>query len=141
MAAIPLSDEHLVTLQQIHQNAAWVAENIGKQSGIEPFAYTAESVDYLEQFLVRQEAMVKASQLGINKYVHLLGAYLGECILANYGGEWQESPQGLANLIRTKTRAHWFQPFHKVYERITGGSEHNLGFYFSKFIPEVLASK
>src|SRR5579884_3549863 len=69
MAAIPLSDEHLVTLQQIHQNAAWVAENIGKQSGIEPFAYTAESVDYLEQFLVRQEAMVKASQLGINKYV------------------------------------------------------------------------
>jgi restriction system protein len=27
---------------------------------------------------------------------------LGECIIANYGGEWQESPQGLAILIRTK---------------------------------------
>ena len=44
-------------LQQIRWNAAWVAENIGKQSGIEPFAYTAESVRYLEQFLVRQEAL------------------------------------------------------------------------------------
>ena len=61
--------------------------DIGKQSGIEPFAYTAESVRYLEQFLVRQEALVKASGLSVNKYVHLLGAYLGECIIANYGGE------------------------------------------------------
>jgi hypothetical protein len=101
MTATPLSDERLVTLQQIRANAAWVVESIGKQSGIEPFAYTAESVDYLEQFLVRQEAVVKASELSINKYVHLLGAYLGESILANYGGEWQESPQGLAIFIQT----------------------------------------
>jgi hypothetical protein len=71
MTAIPLSDEHLVTLQQIRANAAWVVENIGKESGIEPFANTAESVDYLEQFLVRHEDVVKASPLSINKYVHL----------------------------------------------------------------------
>ena len=64
-------------LQQIRWNAAWVAENIGKQSGIEPFAYTAESVRYLEQFLVRQEALVKASGLSVNKYVHLLGGVPG----------------------------------------------------------------
>jgi hypothetical protein len=140
MTTIPLSDERLVTLQQIRANAAWVVENIGKESGIEPFAYTAESVDYLEQFLVRQEAVVKASPLSINKYVHLLGAYLGECILANYGGEWQESPQGLAIFIQTKTRAHWLHPFHKVYKRITNGREDHLGYHFSKFIPQVLAS-
>jgi hypothetical protein len=128
-------------LQHIRENAAWVAENIGKQSGIEPFAYTAESVHYLEHFLVRQEALVKASELSINKYVHLLGAYLGEGILANYGGEWQESPQGLAILIRTKTRTHWLRPFDRVYKRITNGSEDNLGAYFSEFIPQVLASE
>lgn len=128
-------------LQQIRENAAWVAENLGKQSGIEPFAYTAESVDYLDQFLERQEAVVKASELSVNKFVHLLGAYLGECILANYGGDWQESPQGLAIFIRTKTQAHWLQPFHKVYKRIANGSEDNLGFYFSVFIPQVLASE
>jgi hypothetical protein len=127
-------------LQQIRENAAWVAENLGKQSGIEPFAYTAESVDYLEQFLGSQEASVKASGLSVNKFVHLLGAYLGECIIANYGGGWQESPQGLAVLIRAETRAHWLQPFHKVYKRITNGSEDHLGFYFSEFIPQVLAS-
>jgi hypothetical protein len=88
---------------------------------------------------VRHEDVVKASPLSINKYVHLFGSYLGECILANYGGEWQESPQGLAIFIRTKTQAHWLQPFHKVYKRITNGNEDNLGFYFSNFIPQVLA--
>jgi hypothetical protein len=128
-------------LQQIRANAAWVAESFGKQSGIEPFAYTAESVDYLDQFLERQGASVKASALSVNKFVHLLGAYLGECIIANYGGEWQESPQGAAVFIRTKTQAHWLLPFHKVYERITNGSEDNLRFYFSEFIPRVLASE
>jgi hypothetical protein len=128
-------------LKQIQSNAAWVAENFGKQSGIEPFAYTAESIDYLDAFLERQEAMVKASEASINKFVSLLGAYLGECIIANYGGEWQESPQGLAILFHTKTQAHWLQPFHKVYKRITNGSEDSLRLYFSEFIPQVLASE
>jgi hypothetical protein len=36
------------TVQQIRENAAWVAEHLGTQSGIEPFAYTAESVHYLD---------------------------------------------------------------------------------------------
>jgi hypothetical protein len=128
-------------LQQIRANAAWVAENFGKQSGIVPFAQTAESVDYLDEFLERQEGIVKASEASVNKFVSLLGAYLGECIIANYGGEWQESPNGLAILIRTKAQAHWLRPFHKVYKRIANGREDSLGFYFSEFIPQVLASE
>jgi hypothetical protein len=88
---------------------------------------------------VRQEALVKASGLSVNKYVHLLGAYLGECIIANYGGEWQESPEG-AICIRAKIQAHWLQPFDKVYERITTGSD-DLWLYFSEFIPRLLASE
>lgn len=127
-------------LQQIRWNAAWVAENIGKRSGIEPFAYTAESIHYVERFLACQEALVKASGLSVNKYVHLLGAYLGECIIANYGGAWQESPEG-AICIRTKTQAHWLQPFRKVHQRITNGPEDDLGLYFSEFIPRLLASE
>jgi hypothetical protein len=126
--------------QQIRANAALVAEKFGKQSGIEPFAHTQESVAYLDEFLERQQAIVKASEESVNRFVSLLGAYLGECILATYGGEWQESPQGLAIVIRTKTQFHLLQPFHKVYKRIVNGNEDNLGFYFSKFIPHVLAS-
>ena len=127
-------------LQQVRANAAWVCENLGKQSGIEPFAPTPESIDYLDSFLERQEAMVKSSEANVNRFVGLFGAYLGECIIATYGGEWQESPQGLAIAIRTQTQHHVLQPFHKVYKRIANGGEHSLGFYFTKFIPQVLAS-
>jgi hypothetical protein len=128
-------------LQQIRANAAWVAENFGKHSAIEPFAYTAASVRYLDEFLGRQEAVVKASEDSVNKFVSLLGAYLGECIIAAHGGEWQESPEGLAVLIRTKTKMHLLKPFHKVYKRIVNGDEDNLEFYFAEFIPQVLAAE
>jgi hypothetical protein len=125
--------------QQIWANAAWVADNFGKQSGIEPFAYTDESVAYLDDCLDRQADVVKASEASVNKFVSLLGAYLGECIIAKYGGEWQESPQGLFISIRTGKQCHILQPFHKVYKRIVDGTEDSLGSYFTDFIPRVMA--
>jgi hypothetical protein len=128
-------------LQQIRSNAARVAENFGKQSGIAPFANTPESIEYLDEFLERQAATVKASEASINKFVSLLGAYLGECIIANYGGQWQESPQGVSIAIKTKTQHHILQPFHKVYKRISNGMEDSLAFYFAEFIPHVLAQE
>jgi hypothetical protein len=128
-------------LEQVRANAAWVTEKFGKQSGIQPFAYTPESVDYLDGFLERQEATVKASETSVNKFVSLLGAYLGECIIANYGGEWHESENGLCIVIRTTKKVHWLQPFHKVHKRITNGGEDSLSFYFGRFIPQVLASE
>ena len=127
-------------LQQLRANAAFVAEKFGKQSGIEPFAYTRESVEYIDQFLERQAAIVKESEESINRFVSLLGAYLGECIIANYGGEWLESADGLAIQIQHRGNYHWIKPFHKVYKRIVNGSEDHLGFYFAEFIPHVLAS-
>jgi hypothetical protein len=127
--------------QQIRANAAWVADNFGKQSGIEPFAYTDESVAYLDDFLDRQADVVKASEGSVNKFVSLLGAYLGECIIAKYGGEWQESPQGLFIRIRSGKQHCILQPFQKVYKRIANGTEDNLASYFTHFIPQVLAQR
>jgi hypothetical protein len=128
-------------LEQIRTNAAWVTENFGPKSGIVPFAYTTESVGFLDKFLDRQRAIVTASEVSINKFVHLLGAYLGECIIAKYGGQWIESSEGLAIHIRTPTHLHVLQPFHKVHQRIVNGAEDNLRFYFAEFIPQVLASQ
>jgi hypothetical protein len=127
--------------QQIRANAAWVAENFGKQSGIEPFAHSAESVAYLDAFLDRQAAVVNASEASVNKFVSLLGAYLGECIIAKYGGEWQESPQGLFISIRSGKQHYILQPFQKVYKRIANGTEDSLGSYFADFIPRVMAQR
>jgi hypothetical protein len=126
-------------LPQVRANAALVVEKFGRQSGLDPFAYTPESIDYLDGFLERQRALVTASEASVNKFVSLLGAYLGECIIATYGGQWQESPEGLSISIRTATHYHVLRPFHKVYKRIANGSEDSLTFYFREFIPHVLA--
>jgi hypothetical protein len=127
-------------LQQIRSNAAWVTENFGKQSGIVPFANTRESIGYLDEFLERQAALVTDSEASINKFVSLIGAYLGECIIAKYGGEWQESGQGVSIVIKTDSQHHFLQPFHKVYKRISNGMEDSLGVYFTEFIPHVLTT-
>jgi len=127
-------------IPQIKANAAWVIDNFGPQSGIDPFAYTPASIEYVDGFLQRQEAMVRASDASINKFVGLLGAYLGEAIIAKYGGEWQEKPNGIGIEIRTGSHVHFLQPFHKVHKRIVNGIEENLHAYFNQFIPAVIAT-
>jgi hypothetical protein len=47
---------------------------------------------------------------------------------------------GGGHLHPAKIQAHWLQPFDKVYERITTGSD-DLWLYFSEFIPRLLASE
>jgi hypothetical protein len=71
--------------------------------------------------------------------VSLLGAFLGEAIIATYGGAWQQSEQGLALSIQSGGQVHILQPFEKVHKRLTNGSEDSLHFYFATFLPQVLA--
>jgi hypothetical protein len=125
-------------LEQIRANAAWVARRLSQQSGLVPFA-PPESVAYLDGYLERHRLVIKPWEDRINRFVCLLGAYLGECIVATYGGEWCVAEESLTILIRTDTRLHLLKPFHKVYKRIVNGHEDDLAFYFTEFIPRVLA--
>ena len=117
-------------LQQIHANAAWVTDNFGKLSGLDPFAFTPESLDYIDGYLDRQAAMVTESPDSINKFVGLFGAYLGECIIAKYGGEWSESDSGLTLAINHGTQCYILSPFQRVYQRISDGMSNSLRYYY-----------
>ncbi len=125
-------------IPQIRSNAAWVVDNFGPQSGIDPFAYTPESIAFLDGFIERQNAIVRDSDASVSKFVSLLGAYLGETIIAAYGGEWQETPNGIGIAVRTPSHVHFLQPFHKVHKRIVNGIEDSLSVYFNDLIPTVL---
>ena len=81
---------------------------------------------------------MRDSDASINKFVSLLGAYLGETIIATYGGEWQETPNGIGIAVSTSSHVHFLQPFHKVHKRIVNGAEDNLSVYFNQLIPMVL---
>ena len=129
MAAIP----------RIRDNAAWVVKNLGPESGLDVFAFTPESIAWLDQYIERQKAQIAASNESVNKFVSLLGAYLGECIVFNYGGDWFESPEGLAISIQAQGQFHILRPFKEVYERIAKGMSDSLAVYYSQFLPRLLS--
>jgi hypothetical protein len=74
----------------------------------------------------------------LDRFVGLLGAYLGECILDNDSGEWRETEFGISIVIRLGRVEHIVKPFHRVHRRIVHGQRHNLAVYFATSLPNRL---
>ena len=124
---------------QITKNAQWVIENFGPQSGLGHFGYDGESVAYLDTFVDRQGASFRASEQNAERIISLLGSFLGEAIIATYGGDWQQTEQGLSLSIQAGGQFHILQPFQKVQKRLANGPEDSLHFYFATFLPQILS--
>ena len=124
---------------QIKKNAQWVIDNYGPQSGLPQFGYDPQSIAYLDEFIDRQGASFSSNEQSSDRIVSLLGAFLGEAIIATYGGAWQQSEQGLSLCIQSGGQVHILQPFHKVYKRLTNGPEDSLHFYFTNFLSQVVS--
>lgn len=126
---------------QIQKNAQWVIDNFGPQSGLPQFGYDAQSVAYLDTFIDRQGESFRASEQSSDRIVSLLGAFVGEAIIATYGGEWQQGDDGLSIVVQSGGQVHFVRPFHKVHKRLTNGQEDSLHFYFSTFLPQAFAQR
>jgi hypothetical protein len=124
---------------QIKKNAQWVIDNFGPQSGLPHFGYDAPSIAYLDTFIDRQGESFRASEQSTDRIVSLLGSFLGEAIIATYGGDWQQSDTGLCIVVQSGGQVHLTQPFHKVHKRLINGQEDSLHFYFATFLPQVLS--
>ena len=124
---------------QIKKNAQWVIDNFGPQSGLAQFGYDAQSIAYLDAFIDRQGESFRASPQGIDRIVSLLGSFVGEAVIATYGGDWEQNDSGLSIVIRSSGQVHFVQPFQKIHKRLTNGQEDNLEFYFATLLPQVLA--
>lgn len=71
--------------------------------------------------------------------VQSIGAFLGECIIATYGGHWgheRDSDEwGIA--LPVQAGEIWVYPFNKVYKHFAAGDEHSVGVFFEA-IPALL---
>lgn len=81
-----LSDEERA---EIKARAAGVMEGLD----LAMFGYTAEAVACVEQHL-EDTAKVIRSNAEREKLARELGSFLGECIIAVYGGHWEAKPDG-----------------------------------------------
>jgi len=98
---------------------------IARDSGVE-LSLDRTSVAWTEEFIERLRPVIDETLMdGLSSSI---GAYLGECIRASYGGEWRQSEDGAWGVYFDDLNAAY--PFAKVQKQLRNGIEDSiLSFY------------
>ena len=100
--------------------------------------YDSDSVKYLEGFIERQKTRFPGDEA--KGLINSCGAFLGQCIIENYGGKWFHDNNGQVAI--SFDSQNMVYPFAKVNKQFTNGLEDSV---YSMYItiPSVfkLASK
>lgn len=118
-------------LENIRKNAELVIKVIGENNGVE-LAFDAGSVEWLDGFIERQRE--NADDEKIRSLSSVLGSFLGECIINNFGGQWEQTENGLAVRFDDGNAAF---PFNKTEKQFRNGSDDSI-FSFYQTIPLIL---
>ena len=85
-------------------------------------AYDEHSIDYLDGYIARNRDAIRERTGGqYSGLVNAIGSFLGECIIANYGGQWRQSGKGAWGVYFENNSAAF--PFAKVQKAFSEGSE------------------
>ena len=107
-----------------------LAESVRKQLNLK---YDADSVKFIEGFIERNKGnFEKEESKGL---INSLGSFLGQCIIENYGGQWQvdNDTGSVAVAFDDKNKAY---PFAKVSKQFENGLEDS-GSSFYTIIPSI----
>jgi len=96
-------------LEKIQANARLVIEHLGPASGLNDFGLNAASLRWVDDFIARMRG--SADKATREKFSSILGSFLGECVITQYGGKWEWSDDHLG--VRVNERLTFF-PFSKV---------------------------
>ena len=87
--------------------------------------YDRASVEWIDGYIERTRPNLEAS--AVDGLSNSIGAFLGECIIANHGGQWRESEGTWGIYFDEKNAAY---PFAKVQKQfMNGGEDSILSFY------------
>jgi hypothetical protein len=95
--------------------------------------YDAASVKFIEGFIERNKSSFDKEES--NGLIHSLGCFLGQCIIENYGGQWQvdKETDSVAVVFDNNNKAY---PFAKVSKQFDNGLEDSVYSFYS-VIPTV----
>jgi hypothetical protein len=114
----------MTPLEAIHANAQLVLEQLGPISGLgEQFGYNLESLQYVEGFIERQRTRAGVDEATIDRWVQVLGSFLGECVIHTYGGEWRENQGRWGIFFSEANDRNAAFPFAKVQKQFANGLE------------------
>ena len=94
--------------------------------------YNAESVKYIEGFIDRTRESVDSEKS--DGFVASLGAFIGQCIIENFGGKWNQDENG--NICVEFDEQNRVYPFAKVKKQFDGG-EGDRVYSFYSIIPKI----
>lgn len=119
--------------QDYKEIAESVVARMRDELGVE-LKYDKESIEWLDGYINRI-----SPQLNQENYVGLasaLGAYLGQTIIATYGGAWDYNEKLNQWGIRFDDES-WAFPFSKVYKQIEDGEFESISSFF-RVLPIIL---
>ena len=78
--------------EKIRANAELVITKLGPLSGLgKAFGYNRASVAWVDGFIEQQRVKEDLTPQSVTKLAHVIGSYLGECIVRIHGGQWRQS--------------------------------------------------
>ena len=90
--------------------------------------YDRPSVEWLDGYINRVRLSLDESS--IDGIATSIGSFLGECIIANYGGQWRESEGTWGVFFSDRDDRNAVFPFNKVRKQLLNGAEDSiLSFY------------
>jgi hypothetical protein len=113
--------------EKMEHQASVVVESIKAESGL-VLNYTIGSIKYIETPLNKLAGTIgKAEPAKAISEAETYGAYVGECLRKQLGGEWAEDQAEGKPVYRLKTSSGLaFTPATWCYERITGTEKQNV---------------
>jgi hypothetical protein len=119
-----LSDAEILGL--LRANAEFVVETLTSEAGF-PFAFNSRSVEWLDGYINRiRTGTWSKDQIAL--LFSNFGSYLGEAILAAYGGAWAQDKYGWHIRFDERNRVY---PFAKVAKQWKNGPEDSILSFYS----------
>jgi hypothetical protein len=117
MTVGPMTDRVPSLEEELKGLAGKLISVASEQLGV-TLGYDAESVAWADGFIERQRLRFPGSEA--DGLVNIIGAFLGECIIARYGGGWREQ-EGAPGVFFDDENAVF--PFAKVRKQFDNGRE------------------
>jgi hypothetical protein len=128
-----MHEENTGIEQVAHDHAALVIERLGPLSDID-FGLNEESVAWVAGFIERQR--VRDGGGAHDGLVSVLGSFLGECLIARYGGRWEEIDGRWGVRFAQGSAAFPFAKVTKQFDTGIAGGDSILGFF--RAVPVVM---
>lgn len=112
-------------LENIRRNADLVVKVFAENNNVK-LDFDEESVEWLDGYIERNRE--NFDEETINKLTGVFGSFLGECICRNFGGEWQETENGLAVVFDDKNGVF---PLNKTGKQLRNGAEDSIYSFYT----------